>query len=261
MEHKILERVFKQGIMTLVMMLVFLSPMNLCADQLFIDSETDLPCNTSIWDITGNYYDNVLDCYLMLTMSQDAKGKITGYGCDGCSVYGVDLNFCYDIKGKIKQKRGIATVKIKMKINGTVDGAKFKGTETVKAEIDPYSQALIGVIKVKACVKGVGCESGKSAFYDDLPYGMDGSWFLEINAYDDGKKIMGDGLLILANGRQVNMTAKGKINTKKEEAKVKFKGLKTDADSKGSKLLIKLDENDNVLSIKGKVLNQKIQCK
>ena len=73
MGHKILGRVFKQGMMVLVMMLIFLSPMNLCAEELYFNSEYDLPCNTSIWDITGNYDNEMLECDLTMNLVQDGK--------------------------------------------------------------------------------------------------------------------------------------------------------------------------------------------
>ena len=273
MEHKILERVFKQGIMTLVMMLVFLSPINLCAEEFYFNSEYDLPCNASIWDITGSYDDDeMLDCDLTMNLVQDGKGKITGYGCADCetNIDGVwiGIDFCYDVKGSVKQKKRIAEIKMKMKFKGTGDvpsedlyNLKFNGTEQLKAVINSYAQTIEGMMKVKACIQKVGCEKTEVVFEEDLPYDMDGAWFLDVNVDDDGKKIIGDAVLTLANGRQLHMAAKGKINTKKEEAKVTFKGLKTDADAKGNSLQVTVDDDINIISFKGNVLNQKIQCK
>ena len=267
-----LKTFFRMGLVLLAMVLL-LTPANLCAEQEGIDSKTDLACNTYIWDITGTYDNQFLECPSTIHLVQDAKGKLVGYGQGSCWTYFRDtdvwVEFEYMVKGSIKQKRGKADVKIKIKFKGEADvpefdlqGLKVKGQESLKAFIDAAEQTIEGMVKYTECIQKGGCEKGTEPLSVDLPAGMDGSWFLTTNNIDDdGKKIMGESILILANGNQLAMTAKGRINARKGEAKVKFSGVKTDPGAKGSSIMATVDEDENVLKMKGKVLGQQIGCK
>lgn len=266
MKSKRMQGFLKLG---LVLMAVFLLPLNgFASDTYWIESE-DINCNSFIWDMSGSYDNEFLDCDMDLNMSQDGKGKISGYGCVDCDMYfygyDFDFDFCYDLKGTITQKNGVASVKMSMKISGTVDvpdegiyNQKFKGSETITAEINPYNQTLIGTAKVQVSIKG---HSAKETveFYEYLPYDMDGNWSLEIAVDGNGKKMVGDSLLRLANGTMLPFAAKGTYNAKKEESKFSLKGV---GNASGAKLSPVIDEWDGeVLSISGKVLGQTIKCK
>jgi hypothetical protein len=200
---------------------------------------------------------------------QDAKGKITSAGNTYCSVYEpgigtINLDFDYDIKGSIKQRNGVATEKLSIKLKGTayVSGygsLKFSGSEKISAEIDPNDKTIIGTVKVRVCVQKAGCEKFTAYYYDELPVGMDGTWKLDMHTTDDPKKMVGDSTLTLANDRIIVFSVKGKYNTKKDESKFTLKG---ENEFKGCKLKLKIDESDgDIISIKGKVLGQKINCK
>jgi hypothetical protein len=268
---------FRMGLVLLAMVLL-LTPANLCAEQEGIDSD-DMPCNTYIWDITGNYDTPLFeDCEMTMTLVQDGKGKITGSGDGICEMYIDDddegfwvwIDYEFDVKGKVTQKKGIGVVKLNVKIAGMAEvdiedltDLKFRAKQRLAALINPDTLTFDGVVKSSGCIQKVGC--GKEVFENysaDLPIGMDGSWFLATNNIDDdGKKIMGESTLILANGNQLAMTAKGRINARKGEAKVKFSGVKTDPGAKGSSIMATVDEDENVLKMKGKVLGQQIGCK
>jgi hypothetical protein len=185
-----------------------------------------------------------------------------------CTILIVDgyIDFCYTLKGKISQKNGVATVKLSMKLTGTVDvpsegvyDAKIKGTEKITATIDPYYEALTGTVKVKVSIKGVGSEKYTADFYEDLPYGMDGTWELDIDVTSDGKKMVGDSLVWLSNGDLLPFSAKGKYNSKSYETKFTLKGTDNASGCKLSPVINEL--TDAVVSMTGKVLGQSIKCK
>lgn len=265
MKNKRKKDFFKLGLM---LMAVFLSPLSgFASDSYWIESE-DINCHSFIWDMSGNYDDEFLDCDMELNMSQDGKGKIVGSGCVECYMYlygyDFDFDFCYDLKGSITQKNGVASVKLSMNISGSVDvpdegiyNQKFKGSETITAEINPYNQTLIGTAKVQVSIKGHSSRETVD-FYEDLPYDMDGNWSLQIEVDGNGKKMVGDSLLSLANGTMLPFAAKGTYNVQKEESKFSLKGV---GNASGAKLSPVIDEWDgDVLSISGKVLGQTIKC-
>ena len=134
---------------------------------------------------------------------------------------------------------------------------KFTADEKVNAEIDTADQMMYGSIKVKLKMAGEKI-SEKSVFSEPLPEDMDGSSNLTIELDRDGKKLVGNSILELSNGNRYPLSAKGKVNNKKGQAKLKLKGDNTS--SKGCKLQLIIDESDDsVKSIKGKVTGQKIR--
>lgn len=220
-----------------------------------------------IWDMSGTYTDDsITGCNISFTLAQDAKGKITGGGSASCSVYEpsvgwIDIDMGYSVKGNIKQKNGIAKVKMSLKFKGNASamGETFKLTamEKIMAEISCGDTTINGTVKAKACIKKVGCESFRGAFTDSLPPGMDGSSLLVFVVDQVGKKLLGDGVLELSNLSTINFNVKGKYNSKKDESSFASKGT---GDSKGCKLKVKIDESDGQpISIKGKVFGQSLK--
>ncbi len=251
---------FKQGLM-LVVMAVFLLPLNGYAeDYYWIDSD-DFDQSPLIWDLTGSYSHELLGCELTFDLSQDVKGKLSGnehvVGIGSLEGHPVEMNCDLSIKGSIKQKNGAASVKITTKISGTADvpdmdiyGAKISGTKKISATINPYSQTLIGTVQEKISIKGFPSIKKTGDFITELPEGMDGSWSLEIVAD------AGDGSLWLSNGDLLGFSAQGKYNAKSDETKFTLKGT---GNASGCKLSPVIHESTGgVTSIKGKVLGQNI---
>jgi hypothetical protein len=266
MKSKVTQRFLTLGLM-LMTMAVFLLPLNGYAEHYEINWY-DILGETLIWDLSGSYSDEFLGCELTYELSQNAKGKITGSKHVVCSGYleghSVDMEFDLDLKGKIKQKNGVATVKISMKIKGIADvpdmaiyGAKISGKQKITAAIDPVSRTLIGTVQEKVSIKGLPSIKETDDFSIALPSGMDGTWSLAIDVNDDGKKMVGGSQLWLSNGRILPFFAKGKYKAKTNETKFTLKG--TD-NASGCKLSPVINEGTrrNVTSIKGKVLGQKI---
>ena len=134
---------------------------------------------------------------------------------------------------------------------------KFTANEKVIAEIDADDKMMYGTIKVKLKMAGEKV-SEKSVFSERLPKDMDGSFSLTIEMDRDGKKLVGNSILELSNGNIYSLSAKGKVNDKKGQAKLKLKGDNTA--SKGCKLKLIIDDSDDSIeSIKGEVSGQKIR--
>ena len=266
MENNVIREFFNRGLCLLVMALLLftLSPN---AQGLEIESG-DISGSPKIWDMSGIYSDDAMfDCSMNFLVSQDSKGKITGGGNAICSGYYWEIGDFYidlsaDIKGSIKQNSGIASVKMAVKFQGTIDvpdygfyGMKFKGSEKINAEINAQTRTLLGLVKVKACVQKAGCASETLSFSESLfDNDMLGTWSLNI---EDAAS--GTGTLTLSNGDTSNYSFKSKSNAKKHETKIKLKGL---GEAKGCKILVSIDDNDGeIISFKGKVLGQKIMSK
>jgi len=250
------ERRHEKFLSMLFLTIIVLSSKGLYADTYSYNFTHEL----EIWDVSGTYKDDALGCSISFTMNQDGKGKIAGSGSAGCYIYGVDINTTYDIKGSIKQNDNTATVKLSFKYKGTAEymGERYKFTanEKVTAEIDAADQMMYGTIKIKLKMAGEKV-SERSVFSEPLSADMDGSFYHTCKVDQYGKKLVGNGTLELSNGKKYSFSAKGKVNDKKGESKLKLKG-DTSA-SKGSKLNLIIDENDDgIESIKGKVCGQKI---
>jgi hypothetical protein len=231
------------------------------AHAVIID-DTDYP--SYLWDLTGTYDDAaVMGCHFSLSLSQDAKGKITGNGYEVCGAHDFELGwvyifFSYDVKGKIKQSNGIATAKIRIKLNGTVEDPSdnktypLKGSLTLNAQIDPEKLYITGGSNVKVCLKGIGCKSDKGLIDPmPLPVGMDGAWTLDIDEGDTGI-----GTLTLSNGTYT-LSSKSKTNTKKGTVTYNLKGF--DASTGCSVKAVLKEATGALISLKAKLLGQKLQ--
>jgi hypothetical protein len=253
-------------------LLLFLGAVFCCAGAAHAVIIDDTDCPSHLWDLTGTYIDAaVMGCHFSIGLIQDAKGKITTNGDENgdvnvsCAVHDYELgwvyiDFSYDVKGRIKQSNGIATAKIQVKLNGTVDDVSvqkiypLKGSLTLNAQIDPETQYITGGSKVKVCLKGLGCKRSYKGLIDPmpLPVGMDGAWTLDIDEGDTGI-----GTLTLSNGRTYTLSAKSKTNTKKGTVTYNLKGFD---DSTGCSVKAVLDEATGALiSLKAKLLGQKLR--
>jgi hypothetical protein len=243
--------------------LVLLSAMTLAlCSCLYADSYSyDFTGEFYLWDISGDYSDDSMGCTIDYTITQDAKGKITGFGGASCSIYGVDIDMTFDIKGSVKQRNGICSVIMNMKFIGTAtDGyetLKFKASEKVKAQIDPGAGLIEGTVRVCIAIAGYGSYCDTVAFSVLVPVDMDGSSQLDFDANLAGKKLIGTGTLELSNGDTYDFTVTGKYNAKKNQSTLTLKGT---GSAKGCTFKIKVDEGSgDIDSLKAKVLGQCIK--
>jgi hypothetical protein len=221
--------------------------------------------SVATWDFSG-YYEESRDDDMTLsyTLIQDAKGKLTGYGTFDYFSDENDISIDVEIKGKVKGKNNIVTLKYTMKgkgpgyVSGEDTDVKLKNK--VSLELNKSSLSLMGTMKWKLCAKGSGCEADTSQVSLDVPDGMTGGGILMIYFEPDenGKKFEGSAELTLSNGEVFPLYVKGKYNSKKDETKFSLKGV--DAFAKGMKFKIKINGmNGAATFIRGKALGQQLQ--
>ena len=225
--------------------------------------------NSQIWDYSGYYYGDTISnaIYSEMVMSQDSKGKLIGFGTfylvgDDGSIYD-ELSIDFVLKGTVKASNGSLTLKFKTKAEGSYceygECEKVKLKESISLELDKRDNTLYGTNKIKLCVSGLGCESATISYFMFPPLGMTGEAVLLIDVDPDlaGKKLEGSGALILSNGNEYPLYAKGKYNSKNDETKLSLKGV--DESTKGVKFKLIINEgNETITGIKAKALGQKI---
>ena len=237
--------------------------------------------SVATWDFSGSYTESreddmtLSETTLTYTLIQDAKGKLTGSGTfdyysdeNDISIDSID----FEIKGKVKGKNNIVTLKytLKGKGSGYVLGdvlADVLGKDTdvklkdkVSLELNKSSLSLMGTMKRKLCAKGSGCEADTSQVSLDVPDGMTGGGILMIYVEPDenGKKFEGSAELTLSNDEVFPLYFKGKYNSKKDDTKFSLKGV--DAFAKGMKLKLEINgRNGAATFIGGKVLGQQLK--
>lgn len=239
--------------------LFFLTSPSLHAEMYSYDFTGDF----DVWDLSGSYSDAFMGCSMDFIITQDSKGKIIGFGTASCSLSGIDIDMSFDIKGSVKQKNNVVTLKMSMKFKGTVgylgETYKFKGREKITAVIDPFTAVMNGIVKLCISIRGLGSMCDTAAFSLAVTPGMDGSSNIVINVNPVGKKLGGAGTFTLSNGDDYNFVVTGKSNPKKNQTKLKLKGY---GPSKGCGFSITVDESDDsIISLKGKLLGQKLQIK
>jgi len=226
------------------------------------------------WDLSGSYTESreddmtLSETTLTYTLIQDAKGKLTGYGTFDHYSDENDISVDVEIKGKVKGKNNIVTLKYTLKgkgsgyVLGEVLGkdTDVKLKDKVSLELNKSSLSLMGTMKRKLCAKGSGCEADTSQVSLDVPDGMTGGGILMIYVEPDenGKKFEGSAELTLSNDEVFPLYFKGKYNSNKDETKFSFKGV--DAFAKGMKLKIEINgRNGSATFIKGKMLGQQLK--
>ena len=219
-----------------------------------------------VWDCSGFYTETRDNMTLSFTLIQDAKGKLKGSGTLDYSSDENDISIPVEIKGKVKGKNNIVTLKYKVEgkgpgyVSGEDTDVKLK--DKVSLELDKSSLSLMGTMKRKLCAKGSGCEADTSHVSLEVPDGMTGNAVLSIDVEPNkkGKNLKGTAELTLSNDDEYPLYAKGKYNSKKDETQYQLKGV---VDStKGIKFKLKIDEeSDAATFISGKALGQQLKYK
>ena len=222
------------------------------------------------WDFSGSYTESraddmtLSDMTLSYTLIQDAKGKLTGHGTFEYFSDENDISIDVEIKGKVKGKNNIVTLKYAMKGKGpgyvSGEDTDVKLEDKVSLELNKSSLSLMGKMKRDLCAKGSGCEADTSQVSLDVPDGMTGGGILMLYVEPDenGKKFEGPAELTLSNDEVFPLYFKGKYNSKKDETMFSFKGV--DAFTKGMKLKIGINgRNGAATFIRGKAFGQQLQ--
>jgi predicted CXXCH cytochrome family protein len=228
--------------------------------EIDIDLDIDLDdYNLSIWDFSGSYTESQENRTLTYTLIQDSKGKVTGSGIFDDSSDEKNISIDVEIKGNVKGKNNIVTLKYKVK-GKDAEGNKIQ--DDLKLELDESILSLVGTEKMKICQKGAGCEKTEEGVSLDVPDGMTGEAVVSIDATPDenGKKLEGTAELTLSNDDEYPLYAKGKYNSNKDETQFQLKGV--DEPAKGIKIKLKIvEESDAVTFINGKALGQQLKYK
>lgn len=258
---------FGKNILLILVAALFLPIQGAFAEMYFytFDFDDDL----YIWDLTGSYSEPLLGTgNLNFDLTQDDKGKLTGGGSADFDAEGYHFEMDFTITGTITEKyichRGnIATLKMSLKFKGTADDGddiyNFTGSETIKGDADVDSGTFVCTVKGRISIRGVGSERiGPTTTEVAIPSYMNGSSTLIIDAASDPKKstkLLGDGSLILSNGKTITFSVKGKYDPKDIRDLCTFNLTSTNV--KGSKLAITIWHNTgSVKSLNGKVLGQ-----
>jgi len=232
-------------------------------NDIFLAENDNITCidlddyDLSIWDFSATYDESQDNNTLSYTLIQDAKGKITGFGT--FDYPSDDISVDVEIKGKVKGKNNIVTLKYKVK-GKDAEGNKI--LDVLKLELDESVPSLVGTAK-KICQKGNGCiKSVDDAVSLPVSETMNGEAFLDIESLldDKGKKLTGSGELILSNGDEYPLSFKGKNNSKKGETKYQLKG--DNETTKGIKFKLKIDDGSgSATQVNGKAFGQKLKYK
>jgi hypothetical protein len=247
-------------IVTLCFLSAFTAPVRAVWDNGIGDLTYYFDGPVYIWDISGSYDGSVdeLNMDLYYTMTQDASGKITGYGYAEAYIYGADIYINFDVTGSVSQTKGITKVKLNLKGKGTLtvgyESVPFTFKEYGTVIIDSYYKELSGDVKVR--VSAMGRSASQTVYFSEpLPYDMDGTSTLTLTCAASGKALVGTGTLMLSNGETQSCSIKDKYNAKKDESTLTIKGV-----TKNS-LTLKVNGSDGTItSLKGKVMGQSLKA-
>jgi hypothetical protein len=180
-----------------------------------------------VWDVTGNYSNQDITSTDTFLLTQDDKGKITGFGSGFGSDSGIDVSLGYDFRGSIKTANNLTRVLLTMKISGSAtDGIvtlPVKGSVKFVVDVDRSNNLLIGSGNGSLCVKGR-CERANGLVQFDIPQPMDGSWMLNLdNLQSVNQSVTGTATATLSNGRTVLFTGSGHFTSFRRPAQINLK--------------------------------------
>jgi hypothetical protein len=184
-----------------------------------------------VWDISGDYPNDEFDTSNQITLTQDDKGKITGFGTGAGTFSGITVDLIFDFTGAIKTISDVTRVLLTMKISGTAtDGSvtlPVRGSIKITMDLDIVNNLLIGSGAGHLCVRAR-CARASGPVQFDIPQSpqqMDGNWALALDLQSpDNKNIVGTGAATLSNGRVVPLTASGNYSASKLLAKLTLQG-------------------------------------
>ncbi len=164
----------------------------------------DAASGRGIWDLTGFYGTALGADALTMTISQDARGRITGQGTvHTASPLPVPL----DITGAVAG--GASSLVAKLSLKGASATASVVVTLTLA--LDPASRRLVGVARGMRRLGGVQTPyTGAVSFH--LPGAMDGSYRLRFDLSPGTSGVGGQAQLLLSNGRSASLAVRGRTS-------------------------------------------------
>ena len=224
--------------------------------------------NVSLWDISGTYSEDLGGLTVDYTLSVDPAGKITGYGAANyAGSYGLGIDTTFHVTGTVSTAGSVTRVTLNMTLKGAgqFQGSTINFSSSIREnlEIDTEGFAMVGTTSgnVSLSVRGMGNFGEKIPPTEvslDLPYDMDGTWDLTLNATGSGPKITGTGQIILSNGSVHGFTIAGTYAARTDLAKIALKGMFANKSLAANLVANFSQAGMNVRSLKGKALGQTI---
>jgi len=224
--------------------------------------------NVPLWDISGTYSEDIGGLTVDYTLSVDPSGKITGHGsANYAGTYGIGIDTTFNFTGTVSTAGSVTrvTLNMTMKGSGQFQGSTINFSASIKEnmEIDADASTMVGTTSgnVALSVRGLGNFGEKIPATDvslDLPYDMDGTWDLTLNATGSGSKITGTGQITLSNGSVYGFTLTGTYATRTDLSKVAMKGTLANKTMSANIVANFSKAGMNVKSLKGKALGQTI---
>jgi hypothetical protein len=170
-------------------------------------AESQFSPDQGIWDVSGNYANDEFDVANQIHLTQDDKGKITGYGTAFASDSGIDVWLVHNFTGSIKSASNGARVLLTMRISGSatdgVTALPITGNIKLFLDLDKATNLLVGSGKGNICVQRR-CAKVDEPVQFDVPQPMDGTWTLALNLPS-----VGTATATLSNGRTMLFTQTG----------------------------------------------------
>lgn len=191
-----------------------------------------------------------------INVTQDARGFITGSGFTEVAAGNDFVAAEYKVDGKISVKDGFTRLTLNVRLKGE---DAFGGVVTPFRINIEYSLTLN---RETGALEGTARGSGKFGSHGStkirtnvsvaMPGGTDGSWTLQMNivSFD---KLSGSAVVVLSNGRTLNLNLKGSFSSSLERSTVKLSGT---GDSRGNSAKVVFDSE--LLLLEGKLFGQKV---
>ncbi len=137
-------------------------------------------------------------------VSHDEAGRLSGLLRD---TDGADFDVQHVISGKIKQSRGVTTVKQRVVMKGVVGGGdEYKAVSNYKGTMFGYGAAtkLVGIAQTRACIKFDYAPVSKKKVVvctnsvDDREWDHDGRWAIRIKFDNVGRDLVGTAIVYVA---------------------------------------------------------------
>jgi len=233
-----------------------LYPFNLFADT-YGYNLTD--GNLYIWDLSGTYTDHLLGMDTSYDINHDERGllsgshDITGYDADN----GLQIKMTLNVRGFVRQRNGVTTVTLFLTGRGTAaDDLKeyrLSYSKRITGTINPDLLTIEGNASERVLITGFNSSNETFDVSIDLPAGMDGSSILSIDVNEDGRRLVGSGMLKLSTNHTFTLNTIGISNPRTNTARLNLNG-------NGCRINSEIGNDSSLLSLRGVVLGQSLMC-
>lgn len=173
-----------------------------------------------LWDISGDYSEDVGGLPVEYYLSMDPSGKFVGRGRVSLpgSYWGLSLDADLSFVGTIKTVGNVTRVSMTLKMKGgrEIEGSNFtfSATATENLLMDTQNLQLSGRVTGSESMSIPALHEHmrvpfRSDVQTDLPAGMDGTWNLTLDLSPNGNNYGGTGSVLLSNGSTIPLKVNG----------------------------------------------------